>query len=499
VSRLGKLRFAIRRRDLGAVLAVGAVAAVFVVVALADAPDATNSTNYSNLGFAPNGASVVNVAYDPSGFGGQGTTTVTVKGGWAWPTHGHDCNTDRAGAGYAIAWDDPNDAGYPLGNTGISVGSQNPHGLAANTDANVVQPTPGAHDPSNPADVRTVTSPSAYKSWGGGCGKFSTGTITGWKGGGAGPTSFSQGFWGPISHTYIGSPANLPGTICAVTYDVHAGTAADKAADGLGIPGGAKEITSGGAGYNSDDSVEKNGQTPAGNVCAAIPKPAPTIDLAVTKAGAPNPDRLPGNITWTMVVTNNGPSTGTGVQIADAVPAGNTYVSATTTQGACTGGALLHCTIGTMTVGATVTIVLVTKPSVTGTVTNVVTVVGNEPETNYDNNTARASVVVEGPATPPPAFCVAVSRVKPNLLFVGRKTRLTIHIRRHGKAVKGVRVRIKGPRLNTITRPSNKKGVIRRTVKMKRAGVVFFTPLVSDRCGVRAVGVTGVFTPPVTG
>jgi hypothetical protein len=92
-----------------------------------------------------------------------------------------------------------------------------------------------------------------------------------------------------------------------------------------------------------------------------------------------------------------------------------------------------------------------------------------------------------------------VSKVTPSLLFVGRKTRLTIHIRKHGQAVKGVRVHIKGPRLDITTKASNANGVIRRTVKMKRAGVVFFTPLASKRCGTKAVGVTGVFTPPVTG
>jgi uncharacterized repeat protein (TIGR01451 family) len=500
MSRL-RTWFAVRPREIGAVLAVAVVAAVFVVAALADAPDVTNTTNYSNLGFAPNGASVVSVAYDPTGLGGQGTTTVTIKGGWAWPTHGHDCNTDRAGAGYAIAWSDPNDAGYPLGNTGISVGSQNPHGFAANTDANVVQPTPSAKDPSNPAAVRTVSTPASFKSWGGGCGRFSTGTITGWKGGGAAPTTFSQGFWGPISHTYVGSPATLPSKICAVTYDVHPGTAAAKAADGLGIPGGAKEITSGGAGYNDDDSVEKNGQTPAGNVCASITPPSPTIDLAVTKVGSPARQELTSSsqIAWTMVVTNNGPSVGTGVQIADAIPADNTFVSATSTQGTCTGGSILHCTIGTMAVGGKVTISLVTKPGVAETVTNTVTVVGNEPETNYNNNTATASVVVTGPITPPPPACVAVSRVSPSQLFVGRRATLTIHVTRGGHALKGIRVHVKGPKLDITTKPSNAKGVVRRTVKMKKAGVISIAPVATPNCGTRLLGVTNVITPPVTG
>jgi uncharacterized repeat protein (TIGR01451 family) len=226
----------------------------------------------------------------------------------------------------------------------------------------------------------------------------------------------------------------------------------------------------------------------------------PQIDLAVTKAGSPATQTLgEGNITWTMVVTNNGPQAATGVTIADPMPAGNTFVSATTSQGSCTGGAILHCSIGNMAVGAHVTITLVTTPSAAGTQTNTVTVVGNEHETNTGNNSATATVAVTAPFTPPVTFCVAVSKVTPKQLFVGRKTTLRIRVTKHGKAVKGVHVRIKGPKINMRTKASNSKGVITARVKMKKAGIVIFSPIASKRCNTKRVGVTGVFTPPVTG
>ena len=119
------------------------------------------------------------------------------------------------------------------------------------------------------------------------------------------------------------------------------------------------------------------------------------VDLAVTKAGSPLVQDLgQGNITWTIVVTNNGPDTDTGVTIADPMPSGNAFVSATTTQGSCTGGAILNCSIGTMAAGAQVTITLVTTPSLAGTQTNTVTVAGALPETNTANNPASANVQV---------------------------------------------------------------------------------------------------------
>jgi uncharacterized repeat protein (TIGR01451 family) len=224
------------------------------------------------------------------------------------------------------------------------------------------------------------------------------------------------------------------------------------------------------------------------------------VDLSVTKSGSPESQTLgAGNITWTMVVTNNGPSADTGVQITDPMPAGNTFVSASSTQGTCTGGAVLTCNIGSMAPFAQVTITLVTTPSTVGAQTNMVMVSGNQPETNTANNTATATVQTVGPHTPPTTFCVAVSKVRPNQLFVGRKTMVTIHVTRHGHAVKGVRVRIKGAKLNTVTKRSNAQGVIKRVVQLRKAGVLVFSPIASKRCNTKRVGVTGVFTPPVTG
>ncbi|HEY5693116.1 MAG TPA: DUF11 domain-containing protein [Gaiellaceae bacterium] len=222
------------------------------------------------------------------------------------------------------------------------------------------------------------------------------------------------------------------------------------------------------------------------------------VDLAITKSGSPARQEGLGNITWTMVVTNNGPDNDTGVKVSDPIPGGNTFVSASSTQGTCTlGGTTLTCDIGPMAAKATVTITLVTTPSAPGTITNTVVVMGDRPETTLANNTASASVVVVAPHVV--IFCVAVSRITPGHLIVGRKTTVTIHLTRHGKAASGIRVRIKGPKLNVTTKRSNSKGVIKKVVKMKKKGIMTFTPLTSPSCGNKRIGVRGIFTPPVTG
>jgi hypothetical protein len=84
-------------------------------------------------------------------------------------------------------------------------------------------------------------------------------------------------------------------------------------------------------------------------------------------------------------------------------------------------------------------------------------------------------------------------------LFVGRKTTLTLKVTQNGKAVKGIRIKVKGAALAITTTPSNAKGLVKVTVKPRKAGIVTFAPVSSTGCANPRIGVTGVFTPPVTG
>ncbi len=96
-------------------------------------------------------------------------------------------------------------------------------------------------------------------------------------------------------------------------------------------------------------------------------------------------------------------------------------------------------------------------------------------------------------------FCVKINKVTPTQIFVGRNTRVTIHLTKDNKPVRGIKVQIKGPKINVKTKASNGKGVITDTLKMKKAGILIFTPVATPHCNAKRIGVTGVFTPPVTG
>ena len=146
---------------------------------------------------------------------------------------------------------------------------------------------------------------------------------------------------------------------------------------------------------------------------------------------------------------------------------------------------MLRCNLGTMAAGAKVTITLVTTPSRPGTVTNTVTVVGNQAETTTANNAANATVRIVGESTT--GFCVAVRKVTPKQLFVGRKTMLTIHLTRHGRAVKGVRRPDQRPEDEHPHQASNGRGVVKKRLKLTKKGILVVSPIASKRCNTKRV------------
>ena len=79
-------------------------------------------------------------------------------------------------------------------------------------------------------------------------------------------------------------------------------------------------------------------------------------DLSITKIDSVDPANAGDPLTYTVTVTNNGPSDALSVAAVDTLPVGVAYVSATATQGSCVeAGLVVTCTIGTVATGASVT------------------------------------------------------------------------------------------------------------------------------------------------
>jgi uncharacterized repeat protein (TIGR01451 family) len=230
------------------------------------------------------------------------------------------------------------------------------------------------------------------------------------------------------------------------------------------------------------------------------PPPAAQIDLSVTKVDAPDPVRLNGEIGYTLLVRNAGPSTATGVTLADPLPAGTSFVSVSTTQGTCafTGG-LVQCNLGTIPAGGSVAVSLVVKATRAGVLDNEVTVVGQEPELDTTNNRARSTTLVLTPLLPPkPKPVCSTLTVGPKTLRVGKRSTITAAVKNRAKAVKGAKVVVRGAGITKSAR-TNARGKARITVRPSRPGIVIVSVPQKLACGAKRIGVVGVFEPPVTG
>jgi len=163
----------------------------------------------------------------------------------------------------------------------------------------------------------------------------------------------------------------------------------------FGLAGQALTNTATVSGEEGDPHSENNSSTVTTEV-------GPAADLSITKtmgkavAGAP--------LTYTLAITNHGPSDSSAVTVADTLPDGTTFKAADPSQGTCSAsGQKVTCELGPLAAGgsAQVQVTVDVAATATGTLRNVATVEGPEPDPDNSNNEST----VEGPVDPaPPAM-----------------------------------------------------------------------------------------------
>ena len=170
------------------------------------------------------------------------------------------------------------------------------------------------------------------------------------------------------------APGAIPGTVITLTLD----STLTQLTDEAGSPATKETVAAG-------NLLLVNG------TLTVLAGPA---DLAIVKTASAPIYGTGQQITYTIVVSNLGPSPAGGTVVSDVIPAGTTFVSATPSQGSCSGTSTVTCTLGTIANGGSANISLVvTAPSTSGSVSNTATVTSSNPDSNPANNSATATAI----------------------------------------------------------------------------------------------------------
>lgn len=125
-------------------------------------------------------------------------------------------------------------------------------------------------------------------------------------------------------------------------------------------------------------------------------------DLSIGKAASPPNVPQGGNAVFTITVTNDGPGAATNVVVTDPLPASFTFVSATPSQGSCSGTTTVTCTLGTLNAGSSATVTITTTATGgPGAYGNTATVTAAESDPQSSDNSTTTPVTILGAADVP--------------------------------------------------------------------------------------------------
>jgi uncharacterized repeat protein (TIGR01451 family) len=120
----------------------------------------------------------------------------------------------------------------------------------------------------------------------------------------------------------------------------------------------------------------------------------PQTDLSITKT-ASGPAFATQTLTYNIAVANLGPNNAAAVVVTDVLPSGVTFVSATPTQGTCSGTTTITCNLGAIANPGNASIVLKVIPTAAGPLSNTASVsAAPQPDPNSANDSATSTVTV---------------------------------------------------------------------------------------------------------
>ncbi len=129
---------------------------------------------------------------------------------------------------------------------------------------------------------------------------------------------------------------------------------------------------------------------------AGVVPAAADVGLAMTGSAATVV--VTSNLTYTLTLTNYGPTNATSIVVTDALPVGTVYVSSSPSQGSVSNNAgMVTWAVTNLAMNATASLALVVQANSTGTITNAAAVTTGTADLNPDDSSASVVVTVVSP------------------------------------------------------------------------------------------------------
>jgi uncharacterized repeat protein (TIGR01451 family) len=159
----------------------------------------------------------------------------------------------------------------------------------------------------------------------------------------------------------------------------------------------------------------------------------PAADLSLQKAASLPALPQNGQLEYTLTAFNDGPSTATDVTIADTLPTGMTFVSAS--AGCAASSGTVTCQLGSIADGASAAVTIVVQATANGTRTNTASISSSTPDPDGSDNTASVTVEVG------PTADLSIAKSGPESAAAGSELTYTLTVHNAGpSAATGVAV-----------------------------------------------------------
>lgn len=117
----------------------------------------------------------------------------------------------------------------------------------------------------------------------------------------------------------------------------------------------------------------------------------PGGDLRIQNLDFPDPVAVEGTLTYTILVTNDGPEMSEGIVVTTNLPSGVEWLSTSTNTGICLGTGAVECFVGNLFAADAAVITIQVRTTAAAQLLSTATVLSDTPDSSLGNNTAVAS------------------------------------------------------------------------------------------------------------